>query len=241
MMRRYVWGVMALWLSGCSTFVDQKPEKHELGDFDLTMGASPARSMAQGLVQPKAAGTFHGGLDVSHTSGWYFGQWAANLSPTDDAQLKLDSYAGYKQPLGDFIGYELGTLVHSYPSTSTDGVEEYYAGLSIFGNRLGASFSLKPDRQDHTLLAALNTLDRLGFGMTVKYSTHALNDPILLNGQGYVRSFDDWSLNLSRAWLGFNLNMSYSDSSMTTGQCAVYSGVNSYCEGLVQFKASRSL
>jgi uncharacterized protein (TIGR02001 family) len=240
-MRQCIWGLMAFLTCGCSTLVDQTPSKHELGDFDLTMGAAPTRSMAQGLVQPKTAGDLHGGLDVSHTSGWYFGQWAANISPTDESQIKLDSYAGLKKPLGESFGYELGTLVHSYPSTNTTGVEEYYAGLSIFGNRLGASFTMKPDRQDHTLLATLDTLDRLGFGMTVKYSNHSFNTPLALAGQSYVRTFNDWSLNLSRPWLGFNLNMSYSDSSLTTTQCSVYSGINSYCEALVQFKASRNL
>ena len=240
-MRQCAWGLIALVVSGCSTVVEQKTSQHEIGDFDLTLGASPTCSMAQGLVQPRAAGAMHGGVDVSHTSGWYFGQWAANISPTDEAQVRLDSYTGYKQPLNESLGYELGTLVHSYPSTSAASVEQYYAGLTVFGNRLGASFTLKPDRQDHTVLAALDTLDHLGFGVTVKYSNHTLNDPVAIANAGYVRTFNDWSLNISRAWLGFNLNMSYSASNLTASQCPAYSGINTYCDSLVQFKASRSL
>lgn len=49
--------------------------QRELGDFDLKLGTTPSRSMAQGLVTPSSTGSFHGGLDLSHDSGWYVGQW----------------------------------------------------------------------------------------------------------------------------------------------------------------------
>ncbi|WP_351059970.1 TorF family putative porin, partial [Psychrobacter sp. TB20-MNA-CIBAN-0197] len=51
----------------------------ELGDFDLKLGTTPSRSMAQGLVKPAAVGSFHGGLDLSHDSGVYFGQYAPSM------------------------------------------------------------------------------------------------------------------------------------------------------------------
>ena len=38
--------------------------QRELGDFDLKLGTTPTRSMAQGLVKPAAVGSFHGGLDA---------------------------------------------------------------------------------------------------------------------------------------------------------------------------------
>ena len=81
--------------------------QRQLGDFDLKFATSPARSMAQGLVQPGGLDSLHGGLDASHASGWYFGGWAANLEP--DKPTEVDSYAGFKRPLGNgHLGYELG-------------------------------------------------------------------------------------------------------------------------------------
>lgn len=56
--------------------------KRELGDFDFTLGTTPSRSMAQGLISPSAVGAFHGGLDFSHPSGWYLGQYAPSMGVT---------------------------------------------------------------------------------------------------------------------------------------------------------------
>ncbi|MFH7125884.1 TorF family putative porin [Klebsiella pneumoniae] len=50
------------------------------------------RSMAQGLVTPGISGSFHGGLDLSHESGWYIGNWTSNLDPGKPTEI--DSYAG---------------------------------------------------------------------------------------------------------------------------------------------------
>ncbi len=48
--------------------------------------------MAQGLVTPGISGSFHGGLDLSHESGWYIGNWTSNLDPGKPTEI--DSYAG---------------------------------------------------------------------------------------------------------------------------------------------------
>ncbi len=54
----------------------------DLGDFELKLATSPTRSMAQGLVTPGSSGSFHGGLDLSHESGWYIGTAARSSRPT---------------------------------------------------------------------------------------------------------------------------------------------------------------
>lgn len=56
--------------------------KRQLGDFDFTLGTTPSRSMAQGLISPSAVGAFHGGLDLSHPNGWYLGQYAPSMGVT---------------------------------------------------------------------------------------------------------------------------------------------------------------
>lgn len=54
--------------------------ERDLGDFDLKLATTPTRSMAQGLVTPTGgSGSFHGGMDLTHESGFYFGQWAPNM------------------------------------------------------------------------------------------------------------------------------------------------------------------
>ena len=69
--------------------------QRELGDFDLKLGTTPSRSMAQGLVKPSAVGSFHGGLDLSHDSGLYFGQYAPSMGISSGKNLEIDSYIGF--------------------------------------------------------------------------------------------------------------------------------------------------
>src|SRR3990167_7581415 len=150
--------------------------QRELGDFDLKLGTTPSRSMAQGLVKPASTGSFHGGLDLSHDSGFYAGQWAPSMGLSPGANLEVDSYLGGNQPFG--------------------------------------------------------------IGISMKYTTHQLNTPASVDG-GYIGSFTDWSVQLSRPFMGVDLNLIYSDSSLSGSDCSAYSGHNSQCDGLVTLKAER--
>jgi len=78
-----------LLAAGCST--QTKVLEREVGDFDLKLGTAPTRSMAHGLVEPTTAGAFHGGLDLTHASGWYAGQWSPSAGITNGTSLQVNS------------------------------------------------------------------------------------------------------------------------------------------------------
>lgn len=212
--------------------------QRELGDFDLKFANSPTRSMAQGLVQPGQANTAQGGLDISHDSGWYVGSWTSNLE--QEKPLEIDSYAGFKHPLGDGkLGYELGTLRYTRPEQPDFDSQALYGGLSVFGSRLGAAYSSQNGRSTTTLFTDLGLQPDVGFDVTFKYSSYNLAAPVDVSNGSSVSSFGDWSVNLSRPWLGIDLNLSYSGSSLTGSDCSAYSGHNNYCDTAFMFKASR--
>ena len=223
-----------------STLVDAHVFSRELGDFDLKLATQPSRSMAQGLVKPTSAGsTFHGGLDLTHDSGWYVGQWAPTMGIKPGTNLEVDTYMGYKHPFDQTLSYELGMIHYSYPALSPLDSQQFYAGLTILGTRFGAAFSNDPDRQDTTLFADLGVNQPFGIGVSMKYTTHQLNTPVSVDG-GYVGSFTDWSLTLSRPFMGIDLDLIYSDSSLSGSDCSAYSGHNSQCDGLVTLKAEHA-
>ncbi|SER24295.1 TorF family putative porin [Pseudomonas sp. NFPP19] len=214
--------------------------QRELGDFDLKLGTSPSRSMAQGLVKPSSSGSFHGGLDLSHDSGWYAGQWAPSMGLSPSSKLEVDSYLGFKQPFDQTLGYELGMIHYNYPQLRTQDSQEFYGGLTLLGSRFGAAFSNDPDKRDSTLFADLGGNVPFGIGISVKYTTHQLNNGVSIADGGYVAGFNDWSIKLSRPWLGIDLNLIYSDSSLSGNDCSAYSGHNPQCDGLLTFKAERA-
>src|SRR5471030_2160623 len=213
--------------------------QREWGDFDLKLGTTPARSMAQGLVKPASTGSFHGGLDLGHDSGWYVGQWSPSMGLSPGSNLEVDSYMGFKQPFDKTLGYEIGMIHYSYPKVDTLDSQEFFGGLTVLGSRFGAAFSNDPDKQNSTLFADLGGNQPFGVGISMKYTTHQLNTPASVDG-GTVGSFNDWSLQLSRAFMGVDLNLIYSDSNLSGSECSAYSGHNSQCDGLVTLKAERS-
>lgn len=213
--------------------------QRELGDFDLKLGTTPSRSMAQGLVKPSSTGSFHGGLDLSHDSGFYFGQWSPSMGLSPGNTLEVDSYMGFKQPFDHTLGYEVGLIQYSYPKVDTLDSHELFGGLTLLGSRFGAAFSNDPDKQNSTLFADLGGNQPFGIGISMKYTTHQLNTPVSVDG-GYIGSFTDWSVKLSRPFMGIDLDLIYSDSSLSGGDCSAYSGHNSQCDGLVTLKAAHA-
>ena len=213
--------------------------QRELGDYDLKLGTSPSRSMAQGLVKPSSSGSFHGGLDLSHDSGWYVGQWTPSMGLSPSSNLEVDSYLGFKQPFDQTLGYEVGMIHYSYPQLDTLDSQEFFGGLTLLGSRFGAAFSNDPDKQNSTVFADLGGNQPFGIGISMKYTTHQLNTPVSVDS-GSISSFTDWSLQLSRAFMGVDLDLIYSDSNLSGSDCSAYSGHNSQCDGLVTLKAERA-
>ena len=195
--------------------------------------------MAQGLVKPAAVGSFHGGLDLSHDSGFYVGQWSPSMGLSPGNNLEVDSYMGFKQPFDQTLGYEVGMIHYSYPKVDTLDSQELFGGLTFLGSRFGAAFSNDPDKQNSTVFADLGGNKPFGIGVSMKYTSHQLNAPVSVDG-GYIGSFTDWSVQLSRPFMGIDLNLIYSDSNLSGNDCSAYSGHNSQCDGLVTLKAERS-
>lgn len=231
--------LLAGTLLACSV-ADAQIFQRELGDFDLKLGTTPSRSMAEGLVKPSSSGSFHGGLDLSHDSGWYVGQWAPSMGVSPSSNLEVDSYMGFKQSFDSTLGYELGMIHYSYPKLSLLDSQELYGGLTLLGSRFGAAFSSDPDKSNSTLFADLGGTQPFGIGISVKYTAHQLGSAVSIADGGYVSSFNDWSVKFSRPWMGIDLDLIYSDSNLSGGDCAAYSGHNTECDALLTFKAVHS-
>lgn len=241
MIKRILLPLLAILLAaGCATQTNVL--EREVGDFDLKLGTTPTRSMAHGLVEPTTAGAFHGGLDLTHASGWYAGQWSPSAGIAGSTPLEMNSYAGFlQQPADDSLGYELGLIRYNFPELEDRNRDGYYAGLNFAGSRLGIAMNATQRRTDSTLFLDLGSVTPFGVGVRLKYANYALDNPHYLPGNRSIEMFNDWSLNLSRPWLGVQLDLSYTGSSLTGAECEAYSGQNAQCDALVTFRAERQL
>lgn len=95
----------------------------------------------RGLTQTARQPALQGGVDYSHSSGFYAGMWGSNISWLQDAgayqnsSLEVDVYGGYKNMFGDSgISYDVGLLQYLYPGSRNPGIKradttELYAAL----------------------------------------------------------------------------------------------------------------
>ena len=98
----------------------------------------------RGLTQTNGDPAIQGGLDYSHSSGFYAGTWASNISwlsdgtasPYTSSSMEWDFYGGFSNTFGksDF-GYDVGLLYYYYPGTRAPGAVtadtfEIYGALS---------------------------------------------------------------------------------------------------------------
>ena len=102
----------------------------------------------RGLTQTNRQPALQGGIDLTHSSGFYLGAWGSNISwlrdkigtssdavYTSGGSLELDLYGGYRTDIKG-VGIDVGALQYWYPGTlrkpgqSGANTTEVYAALS---------------------------------------------------------------------------------------------------------------
>jgi len=71
----------------------------------------------RGISQTYEGPAIQGGIDYSHPSGIYVGNWNSNVASQQfplGSGIEMDFYAGWKTSLGD-IGIDIGTIYYYYP------------------------------------------------------------------------------------------------------------------------------
>ena len=123
---------------------DEPPPEHTFTS-NVTLASE---YIYRGIGQTNRKPAVQGGFDYAHSSGFYLGTWASNISwlsdvppnadgKTNSSSLEWDFYGGFKGSAGDF-GYDVGLLQYYYPgkfmpgTNSPNTLEGYVAGTWSF-------------------------------------------------------------------------------------------------------------
>ena len=85
-----------------------------------------SQTFGEGFFTPGPA--IQGGIDYSHSSGFYLGNWNSNVSGNEfpnGSSIEMDFYGGWKHSWDDF-GLDVGTIYYAYPG----GTKFTYSGGS---------------------------------------------------------------------------------------------------------------
>src|SRR6185436_9163527 len=133
--------VAAALSSGLAQAADPTPEHTLTGNVGIY-----SQYIFRGLTQTNRDPALQGGFDYSHSSGFYLGTWASNISWLRDGvppqyisggSLEWDFYGGYKWGFAPDWTLDLGALYYYYPGSENSAFGlakadtfEVYAGLS---------------------------------------------------------------------------------------------------------------
>lgn len=73
----------------------------------------------RGIDQTFGKPALQGGIDYSHASGLYVGNWNSNISSGAgfaEGNLEMDFYGGYRTSIGD-VGLDVGAIYYYYPGS----------------------------------------------------------------------------------------------------------------------------
>lgn len=164
----------------------------------------------RGISQSHLDPALQGGVDFTHSSGFYLGAWASSIrwikdAGASDGSMELDLYGGWRGQLTKDWGLDAGYLRYQYPSNTLGRVsgfadantDELYAALSWRIVTLKYSRSLSnlfgtPNSTGSGYLDLAATFD-LGGGWSL--TPHVGRQTVANNG---ALSYTDYALTLGR-------------------------------------------
>ncbi len=190
----------------------------------------------RGIDQTFGKPALQGGIDYSHSSGFYLGNWNSNVSEGagfPQGNLEMDFYGGYKTTFGDF-GIDVGALYYYYPGSNLSGAalngkyptrtangtvnngELYVAGswkfLTMKYSYAVTDYFSIPDTDGTSYLELNGTYD-LGDGWGVNgHVGHLFMKNFSYtntNGSTYNGSYSDWKVGVTKDINGWVLGAAY--------------------------------
>jgi len=205
----------------------------------------------RGIDQTYGKPALQGGVDYSHESGLYAGNWNSNVSSGagfPDGNLEMDFYGGWKKSWGDW-GLDLGGIVYYYPGSEGRALgtgadkgavtnKELYIGgswktvslkyyhsvddyFSLRGWDSAGTTTGKSTKGTHYL--DLSATYDLGDGWGVNGHVGHLSAKNLHNG-----SYTDWKVGVTKDLSGWVVGLAYVGTN-ASGDCSGASTYQPYC------------
>jgi uncharacterized protein (TIGR02001 family) len=204
----------------------------------------------RGIDQTFGKPALQGGIDYSHASGFYVGNWNSNVSEGagfPGGNLEMDFYGGWKHAWGDW-GLDVGAIYYYYPGTNSSAtsfpvVANNNPPFTIHNGRvdnkeiyIGGSWkwiSLKYSHAVDDYFSIPSTKNSHYFDLS---GTYDLGDGWGVTGHvGYLKlknfsngSYTDWKIGVTKDISGWVFALAYVGTD-TKGNCSGTFQSDPYC------------
>lgn len=240
-MKKLVHALVLTGLVGLPTFsmaAEEPASPHTLsGNVGIT-----SDYIFRGISQTGGDPAIQGGLDYTHSSGFYVGTWGSNVGWIEDFQgyqsgnVELDLYGGFRGGIGETgITYDVGIASYFYPGEANGAVDgdttEVYAALgwkwftakyyySISDETFGFANS---DGSDYLDISASLPVGETGLTLGAHWGTFSFDN-------NDAQDYNDWKISatydmgkLSKVMSGVTLGVAYSDTDVDGGDGTSFS------------------
>ena len=170
----------------------------------------------RGISQTRLKPALQGGVDYAHSSGFYVGAWASTIKWISDgggdADVEIDTYAGYKTEVGGGVTVDVGFLRYNYPGNDlpvSANTNELYGAVSFgpatlkYSHSISNLFGFADSKNSSYLDLSANFI--VGKGVTI--GAHAGKQWIEGNS---AFEYTDWKLGVTKAFdNGFSVGLAY--------------------------------
>ena len=247
----------ALAAPGLAIAQDKKEEAKPASPHTITGNLGLVSSYRfRGIDQTFGKPAIQGGVDYSHSSGFYAGNWDSNVNEGagyPSGNLEMDFYGGWKKAWGDW-GLDVGAIYYYYPGTdasvangtqftnprngkvhtgSVHNTELYIGGswkwLSVkYSHAISDYFSL-PDTKGSHYLDFSGTYD-LGDGWGIVGHVGSFKLKNWSTGTDLTHgNYTDWKIGVTKDLSGWVFGAAYIDSN-AKGSCSI-TNPGFYCFG----------
>lgn len=160
----------------------------------------------RGISQTQNAPAIQGGVDYSHSSGFYAGNWNSSVSSlvyTNGAGIETDLYAGYKKEIKG-ITFDVGSYNYFYPRASVN--KTNYDTREVYVGAAKGPVSIKVSQSLGDYFAASNSRGSRYYQADVAYPIAGTKASILAHaGRTDVANQTVLDSNDYNAGVGYNL------------------------------------
>lgn len=174
----------------------------------------------RGISQTFAQPGIQGGIDYSHASGFYLGNWNSNVSGNTfvDGTIEMDVYGGYKFGAGP-VTLDVGLLQYVYPGAKSAGAK--YDTLEAY---IGASWKWFTLKYSSTLDDYFGVANSDGSGYLDLSASYEIAPKLTLVGhvgQQKVKNssaldYVDYKIGITYDLNGWALGLAYIDTDVST-------------------------
>jgi uncharacterized protein (TIGR02001 family) len=192
----------------------------------------------RGISQSNLKPAIQGGFDLTHSSGFYLGNWNSSISWLSDASafyttesgasgagnvssnIEMDFYAGYKGEITKGLGFDVGALYYYYPGKypsdfNSPNTGEIYGALS-YGPVTGKLSYALTDLFGAPSSKGSYYLDlSAGFDLGAGYMLNAHVGYQRVDSASFRTtadaSYTDWKLGVSKDFAGLSFALDYVD------------------------------